>query len=39
MLKTSLCDYSDTYMLVSGTITVPNMAAPAAATNNAKGNI
>ena len=24
MLKSSLCDYSDAYMLVSGTITVPN---------------
>ena len=24
MLKSSLCNYSDTYILVSGTITVPN---------------
>ena len=24
MLKSSLCDYSDVYILVSGTITVPN---------------
>ena len=34
MLKSTLCDYSDAYILVSGTITVPNMAvAPVAATN------
>ena len=24
MLKSSLCDYSDAYLLVSGTVTVPN---------------
>ena len=27
MLRTSLCDYSDTYILVKGTITVSNTAA------------
>ena len=27
MLKSSLCNYSDTYMLVKGTITVPNTSA------------
>ena len=29
MLKSGLCDYSDAYILVNGTITVPNMGAPA----------
>ena len=33
MLMSSLCDYSDAYILVKGTITVPNT--PAAATYNA----
>ena len=28
MLKSSLCDYSDTYIVVSGTITVPNTGTP-----------
>ena len=27
MLKSSLCDYSDAYILVSGTITVATLAA------------
>ena len=37
MLKSSLCDYSDGYILVKGTITVDNTAAaPAAANNNNK---
>ena len=27
MLRSSLCDYSDTYILVSGTITVTELAA------------
>ena len=31
MLKCSLCDYSDAYILVKGTITVNNTAAQAAA--------
>ena len=35
MLRSSLCDYSDAYTLVSGTITVPNTAA-AANPNNRK---
>ena len=35
MLKSSLCDYSDAYILVKGTITVNNTAAaPAAAAAN-----
>ena len=29
MLKSSLCDYSDTYILVSRTITIPNKGAAA----------
>ena len=29
MLRSILCDYSDAYILVSATITVPNIAAPA----------
>ena len=34
MLKSSLCDYSDAYILVKGTITVNNTAAVAAAAAN-----
>ena len=34
MLKSSLCDYSDPYILVKGTITVNNTAAQGAAANN-----
>ena len=35
MLKSSLCDYSDAYIIVKGTITVNNTAAAAdAAANN-----
>ena len=30
-LKSSLCDYNDTYILVEGTITVPNRTAPGTA--------
>ena len=37
MLKSSLCDYSDVYILVKGTSTVDNTAAaPAAANENNK---
>ena len=41
MLKSSLCDYSDAYILVKGTITVSNTAAADANANNAnkKSNI
>ena len=39
MLRTSLCDYNDTYILVSTTITVPNTAVAAAAANNIKNII
>ena len=34
MLKSSLCDYSDAYILVKGTISVTNTAAAGAAVNN-----
>ena len=34
MLKSSLCDYRDTYILVKGTINVNNTAAQGAAVNN-----
>ena len=34
MLKSSLCDYTDAYILVKGTITVNNTAAAPAAANN-----
>ena len=34
MLRSSLCDYSDTYILVKGNISVNNTAAPGAAANN-----
>ena len=34
MIRSNLCDYSDTYILVKGTITVPNTTAASAAVNN-----
>ena len=34
MLKSSLCDYSDAYVLVKGTVSVNNTAAQGAAVNN-----
>ena len=34
MLKSSLCDYSDAYILVKGTISVTNTAAAGAGANN-----
>ena len=34
MIRSSLCDYSDAYILVKVTITVPNTAAQGAAVNN-----
>ena len=34
MLKSSLCDYSDAYTLVKGTIIVVNKAVASVATNN-----
>ena len=34
MLRSSLCAYSDAYILVKGTITVANTAAQGAAANN-----
>ena len=35
MLRSSLCNYSDAYIFVKGTITVANTAAAGAAANNA----
>ena len=35
MLRSSLCDYSDAYMLVKGSISVNNTAAAGADANNA----
>ena len=34
MIRSSLLDYSDAYILVKGTITVPNTTAAGAAVNN-----
>ena len=34
MLRSSLCDYSDAYILVQGNITVNNSVADGAAANN-----
>ena len=34
MLKSSLCDYGDTYILVKGTITVDGTSAAGADANN-----
>ena len=39
MLRSSLCNYSDAYILVSATITVPNTAAAGAAANKMKNII
>ena len=39
MLKSSLCDDSDAYFLVKGTITVNNTAAADADTNNTNRKI
>ena len=36
MLRSSLCGYSDTYILVKGTITVPNTRTAAAPNNRNK---
>ena len=34
MVRSSLCDYSDTYILVKGTTTVPDISDQDAAVNN-----
>ena len=39
MLRSSLCDYSDAYILVKGNISVNNTAAVGAATNNAANKV
>ena len=36
MLRSSLCHYSDTYLLVKGTVTVPNTGTAAAPNNRNK---
>ena len=36
MLRSSLCDYIDVYVLVTGTISIKRVAAPAAADNDDK---
>ena len=36
MLRSSLCDYSDAYIIVKGNITVNNTAADGAAASNTK---
>ena len=38
MIRSNLCDYSFAYILVIGTITVPNKAAAGAAVNNTNKN-
>ena len=39
MLRSSLCDYSDAYILVKGNILVNNTAAAAASANNTNKNV
>ena len=39
MLKSNLCDYSDAYMLVKGTIPVPNTAGAGDDANNANKKV
>ena len=39
MMRSNLCDYSDLYILVKGTIIVPNTAATGAAVNNANKKV
>ena len=39
MIRSNLCDYSDSYILVKGTITVPNTAAASAVVNNTNKEI
>ena len=39
MLKSSLCDYSDAYIIVKGAITVNNTAGAGAAANNTNKNV
>ena len=39
MLRSSLSDYSNPYILLYGTITVPNIAAQGAAVNNANKKV
>ena len=36
MLRSNLCDYSDAHILLSETVTVPNIARARAAANNKK---
>ena len=36
MIRSSLCDYSDAYILLTGFTTVPNMTAAGAVVNSTK---
>ena len=39
MLKSSLCEYSDAYILIKGTITADDISAAGAAANNANKKV
>ena len=39
MTRSSLCDYSDAYIYVKGTLTISNTAAPGAVANNANKKV
>ena len=39
MIRSHLCNYSDAYILVKGTITVSNTAAAGASVNNTNKNV
>ena len=39
MVRSNLCDYSDAYIYVKGTTTVPNTAAAGADANNANKKV
>ena len=39
MIKSNVCDYFDAYILVKGTIIVPNTAAAGTAVNNANKKV
>ena len=39
MIRSHLCNYSDAYILVKGTITVSNTAATGASVNNTNKNV
>ena len=39
IIRSNLCDYNDAYIVVKGTITLPNKAAAGAAVNNTNENV